>query len=226
MSQLSSPSDVPAAIRPRRSHASTRAQFLKWLRKIHGWVGLWGAVLGLLFGATGFLQNHRGVLRIATPAPVRSTIQLDLPSTPPQTPQALASWVSDALKLPKVQPRIQREPAQLVSWGAQGVRQPEHWELRYTLPRYSVVAEYWKGANAIKVSRVDHGWLNVVQNLHRGNGVGIAWILLADSIAGAMILLSITGVILWSELNRRRMVGFSIFAASIIALLVVVGMSL
>ncbi|OXH83611.1 peptidase, partial [Burkholderia multivorans] len=28
---------------------SRRGTFLQWLRKIHGWVGLWGAALGLLF---------------------------------------------------------------------------------------------------------------------------------------------------------------------------------
>ena len=35
---------APANPRP------SRATFLKWLRKMHGWIGLWGAALGLLFG--------------------------------------------------------------------------------------------------------------------------------------------------------------------------------
>lgn len=29
---------------------SRRGTFLKWLRKVHDWVELWGAALGLLFG--------------------------------------------------------------------------------------------------------------------------------------------------------------------------------
>ena len=49
--------DAEQAVRRGRSR---RATFIKWLRKVHGWVGLWGAVLGLLFGTTGFLLNHRG----------------------------------------------------------------------------------------------------------------------------------------------------------------------
>ena len=28
-------------------------RILQWLRKFHGWIGLWGAVLGLLFGTAG-----------------------------------------------------------------------------------------------------------------------------------------------------------------------------
>jgi hypothetical protein len=43
---------------------SRRALAVKWLRKMHGWIGLWGAVLGLLFGSTGILLNHRAVLKI------------------------------------------------------------------------------------------------------------------------------------------------------------------
>ena len=53
-----------------RKQRSRRATFVKWLRKVHGWVGLWGAVLGLLFGTTGFLLNHRaGPLKVSTGEP-------------------------------------------------------------------------------------------------------------------------------------------------------------
>jgi hypothetical protein len=30
-----------------------RANTIRLLRKIHGWLGLWGALLGLLFGVSG-----------------------------------------------------------------------------------------------------------------------------------------------------------------------------
>ena len=33
-----------------RDIRSRRPVFLKWLRKTHGWIGLWGAAIGLLFG--------------------------------------------------------------------------------------------------------------------------------------------------------------------------------
>ena len=60
-SMLGDNSFVPAeALDPR----SRRGIFLKWLRKTHAWIGLWGAALGLLFGITGILQNHRSILKI------------------------------------------------------------------------------------------------------------------------------------------------------------------
>jgi hypothetical protein len=46
--------------------------------------------------------------------------------------------------------------------------------------------------------------------LHKGVGVGIGWILLVDTLGGSIILLSLTGVLLWVGLNKRRMVGAGI----------------
>jgi hypothetical protein len=45
------------------------------------------------------------------------------------------------------------------------------------------------------------------------------WILLADTLAGSIILLSLTGVILWTQLNRRRMIGFGIGLTSLTLLI-------
>ena len=44
---------------------SSRTSIVAWLRKAHGWIGLWGATLGLLFGTSGIWLNHRAVLALA-----------------------------------------------------------------------------------------------------------------------------------------------------------------
>jgi hypothetical protein len=58
--------------------------------------GLWGAALGLLFGATGILLNHRAVLKIPVEKTVQTTVQLQLPrafGTPTSLPAGCAmSW--------------------------------------------------------------------------------------------------------------------------------------
>ena len=73
-----------------RQQRSRRATFVKWLRKVHGWIGLWGAALGLLFGTTGFLLNHRGgPLRVSTGEPQVSVVQVPLPQPAPETPREL-----------------------------------------------------------------------------------------------------------------------------------------
>lgn len=212
----------------RKNNRSRRSQFLKWLRKIHGWVGLWGAVLGLLFGVTGFLQNHRAVMKIkAGGPPVVSKVQLPVAADALHNPRELAQWVQREMKLDRPAARVAREPAQAVSWGdragaqpgMQALVQPEHWTARFVSPKYLVDAEYWKGGTFVAVERREQGLIAVLEALHRANGTSVGWILLADSIAGSLVLLSITGVILWTELNRRRTIGATIFFASIVAMI-------
>jgi hypothetical protein len=43
--------------------AERRAAIIRWVRKTHGWIGLWGAILGLLFGISGIALNHRAMLK-------------------------------------------------------------------------------------------------------------------------------------------------------------------
>lgn len=199
---------------------SRRSTFLKWLRKVHGWIGLWGAVLGLLFGVTGILQNHRATMKIRTGAPEVSAIEVDVPAPPPKTPRELADYLQAQLKLDRPAERVTREKSRPVTWGDQSVIQPERWIVRFNAPHYQVMAEMWKGGNLINVERRDQGLINTIEGLHRAEGVGAGWILLADSIAGSLILLSITGVLLWTELNRRKTIGASIFVVSLIAAIV------
>jgi hypothetical protein len=205
---------------------SRRGTFLKWLRRIHGWVGLWGAILGLLFGVTGFLQNHRATMRIKLDAPEVSSVQVALPSPAPKSPRELAAYLQTELKLDRTAERSARTPAQPVTWGDQSMIQPEHWEIRFTSPKYLVNAEYWKGESFVTVERHDQGVLATLEGLHRSNGAGIGWILLADSMAGSLILLSITGVVLWTGLNRRRTLGATIFVGSLSAAVVLALQSL
>lgn len=83
-----------------RKNRSRRSTFLKWLRKVHGWVGLWGALLGLLFGVTGFLLNHRAPpLRVSTGEPQVSQMQLALPAGGFKSPRDMGVWLKKELKV-------------------------------------------------------------------------------------------------------------------------------
>jgi hypothetical protein len=94
--------DAPPSA-PSRSTAapkhSRRATFVTWLRKAHGWIGLWGATLGLLFGTSGIWLNHRNVLQLPPVAQQRTNTQLALPDPAPADAQALAAWLQSALQL-------------------------------------------------------------------------------------------------------------------------------
>jgi hypothetical protein len=198
-----------------------RGLFLKWLRKTHGWLGLWGAVLGLLFGVTGILQSHRSVLKIPSSPPRAETMQLTVPPALRNNAHALGTWLQAELQLAKPAERIAREPGGPVAWGDRTVIQPEHWTVMFRSPSDTVSADYWQGSDALTVKRRSAGIVATMENFHRANGVGVGWVLLADSFAGSMIILSITGVLIWTELNKRKTLGVAIFIAAMIALIAV-----
>ncbi|HTR09312.1 MAG TPA: PepSY-associated TM helix domain-containing protein [Paraburkholderia sp.] len=218
--------DAPAARVPldaeqrdERARRSRRAAFIKWLRKVHGWLGLWGAVLGLLFGATGFVLNHRTEpLRISPGAPQVSTMQLAMPDPAPETPRDMIKWLRSQpdLKLPARTGRMQKEPEREVAWGDRRIVQPERWQMSFNSPGESVTVEYWVGNDKLTLKRSDNSLVSTITNLHKGVGMSIGWVLFIDSFAGALILLSLTGVLLWTELNKRKTVGAVLLFGSIV----------
>lgn len=190
---------------------------LKWLRKMHGWIGLWGAVLGLLFGSTGILLNHRTVLRIPAAQVQESTVQVPLPSPAPASPQALAAWLKTSLKLEPDPRKVLLEPARPVAWGDRSLVQPARWSASFTSPSGGVQAEYWVGNSYVTLKRSDNNLFATLGNLHKGVGMGVGWILLVDTLAGSIILLSLSGVVLWALTNRKRAIGVAIGALSLLA---------
>ena len=216
---------MPASVHPMdaadlaaRHRRSRRATFIKWLRKVHGWVGLWGAVLGMLFGVTGFLLNHRaGPLKVSSGEPQVEQLQIPLPQKGFKSPGDMAHWLKDELHIDGKPGKARREPAHPVAWGDQSAVQPEFWQVGIAGPGQSVQAEYWVGNGYVAVKRTQNSFLSTMNNLHKGTGLSVGWVLLIDTIAGSLILLSLTGVLLWTELNRRRTVGAVLVIGSIIA---------
>jgi hypothetical protein len=198
---------------------SRRATFLKWLRKTHGWIGMWGAALGLLFGTSGILLNHRSVMKIPAVQNQESTVQIPLPSPAPASAGAMAAWLQQSLALSIEPGKVKEERARPVAWGDKSVTQPARWSASFTAPNSSVQAEYWVGNSFVTVKRNDTNAFGLLSNLHKGTGMSVAWILLVDTLAGSIILLSLTGVLLWALMTRRRMVGTAIAASSLVLML-------
>ena len=202
-----------AARRKRSRHAT----FLLWLRRVHLYVGLWGAALGLLFGATGIVLNHRAVLKLPIDKVVQRHVQLPLPDGAVRslrTPQQMADWLKTELRFDSLQTHIKAEPQRTVIWGERELAQPERWSFVLHSPQRGVNAEYFVGNRSIKVEMQDATPIGTLTRLHMSVGANAYWVLLADTIAGALIVLSITGLLLWSRLRPARLstVGVSVAA--------------
>lgn len=186
-----------------------RGQVLRWLRKTHGWIGLWGAVLGLLFGLSGFLLNHRAVMKIPAAKMEESEIQLPMVEPKPANAQDFAKYIQKTLEIKqeplKRNPRKGNKPQQDASFMGKDIKQPAKWEAEFQLPQAAIRAEYVVGNEFATVRREDANTLGFIMRLHKGVGMNAGWILLADSIAGAMMLLSLTGVLLWTKMRGSRL---------------------
>lgn len=185
---------------------SKRAIFLTWLRKIHLYVGLWGAVLGLLFGATGLILNHRAILKIPVEKTVVTSVQLTLPHSF-ANPEAMSSWLQQELHFtPVAPPLIKSQPAKTVIWATREVTQPERWTIALNRPGGGISAEYFVGNHYVKLDQIDATPIGMLTRLHMSVGVSAFWVLLSDTIAGSLILLSLTGLLLWTQLHTIRTV--------------------
>ncbi|MBS0223680.1 MAG: PepSY-associated TM helix domain-containing protein [Proteobacteria bacterium] len=223
---------VDATVSTTGTRVNRRLTFVRWVRRTHGWFGLWGALLGLIFGASGIWLNHRAVLKLQLPAQRMLNAELALPDSRFETPQAMASWLQQALKLdrPAINTRIER--ARPVPWAAKGadktaageagqrpLMQPERWNFAFGGPNRIIQVEYWAGNKSVSVRTIENGFFATLTNLHKGVGMPIPWILLVDTLAGSLLFLSVSGLILWWETNRRRRLGIAIFGVSVIATL-------
>ncbi|HEX7687439.1 MAG TPA: peptidase, partial [Burkholderiaceae bacterium] len=94
---------------------SRRMAAVAWLRKTHGWIGLWGATLGLLFGFSGFWLNHRAVLKLE-PEVTRNQAQIAVPDPGPADAKTMAAWLQLVLPIARQATSIRVEPAHPVAW--------------------------------------------------------------------------------------------------------------
>lgn len=191
--------DTTSSRQPKRFH------WLKWLRRMHAWVGLWGAALGLLFGISGILLNHRMLMKIPAVHMEQSQVELALPEPPPADAKALAEWLQVQLNIGREPHKISTEPAKTVTWGGQSFQQPGQWRIDFHNPQHSVNAEYWVGNTYVSIKHQDANAFAFITRLHKGVGMGTGWVLLADTLAGGLVFLSLTGLLLWTRLDGSRL---------------------
>jgi len=198
-----------------------RLTFVRWVRRTHGWFGLWGALLGLMMGFSGVWLNHRNVMKLQLPSQQQINAQLELPDPRPATIDAMETWLQQALKLDRPAGTKRVERARPVAWAEKGgeqrpLTQPERWVLNFAAPNHVVQVEYWAGNKSVGVRTTENGFIATLTNLHKGTGMPVPWILLIDTLAGSLIFLSISGAILWWETHRRRGLGIAIFGVSVV----------
>jgi hypothetical protein len=186
-------------------------------RQVHLWIGAWGALAAIMYGLTGFVLNHRGQLKLPQGASVElSNVEYAVPATARSSPEALRDWLREAHQVPVT--GIRGQP------GSRG-RGPAgaNWTLSGGNARTSWTADYAPGSETVRVRHNQRGSLGVLNTLHKAVGGGIAWILLGDSFALAMVLLGLTGIWMWARGRSPKQMVFSVLGAGVLVLLLVGG---
>lgn len=198
----------------------TPLRTFRLVRQVHLWIGAWGAIAAILFGFTGFVQNHRALLKMPQGDSTElASVELTVPEAVRDSPELLRTWLRTDQHLVFDNQRVQ--PGRPVEFNGQKIRQPARWTFTGGNARTVIQAEYTAGANMLMVRTNRQSALAVLTRLHKGVGGGIAWILLVDSFALAMIALGVSGLVLWARGRTLVQMLFSTVGVAILVLLVI-----
>ena len=210
------------ATAPNRPAPRPRSSLHRWIRQLHLWIGAWGALAAVLYGTTGLIMSHRfgenawpqgdshevGRTTLAVPAEARTSAE------------ELSLWLRDSQGLDAQNIRKPKPEGRGGEKGGER-RGPTGRSLSggTASERWSV--EYVPGADTAELKRTQHSTLAAFTRLHKAVAGGAGWRLLGDSFAIGMILLGISGLLLWARNRTPKQMILSVFGASVVATLLV-----
>ena len=193
------------------------------MRQIHLWIGAWGAMAAILFGFSGLVLNHRFALEMPqgdkeTSEPIR----ISVPESARANVESMAGWLTAEHGMKPLMKRV-RPPQGPTKVGSAPADQPEQWTLSGGSATQGWAVEYASGDASLKLERTSFSTMAALSRLHKSGGGGIAWILLGDSFALAMVLLGISGIIMWARGRSARQMMLSVLGTSAVVTVVVLG---
>ena len=179
-------------------------RLLKVARTTHVYLTLFGLVLILFFALTGFMLNHEDWFGLGEP----------------RTRTAVGSLRPDILR-PTVD-RLAVVEALRKDYGATGAvdsfRDDEELvEVVFLRPGSRAVAEIHRADGKTAVTIETRGVVGVMTDLHKGKSSGRVWGLLIDAVCVLLLVISATGLVLWSSLKSRGKWGVVAFLAGLVA---------
>jgi len=197
-----------------------KAVFLRLLRQVHAWVGLGGAAFGLLFGLTGFLLNHRGVMKLEAGQIQERRVMVEFTEAP-ASPEALARDLAARFGVPMIRVKWQVKQGRSGHMGGAPVKVADQWTVAFTGHAHFALATYTPGNRTVELEQRDANALQILKRLHKGDGGQVGWILLSDAFAGSLVFLTLSGTLLWTRLAGPKLLAAGLAAGGLLAAILV-----
>lgn len=170
-----------------------KKQFLALCRTLHVYLTMFGLLVMLLFGVTGFTINHEEWFGATTPR---------VTDFEGQTPTELIAK-NDALRIVEHLRSTFHVTGAMTDYD----ETPELLSIAFKQPGQTWEIEIEKSAGKTIVHTEAFNFAAVINNLHRGRYSGAAWRWVIDLTSLLIVLACATGIVLWLALPRRRTLG-------------------
>ena len=166
-----------------------RATQQRWARKLHIWISMFSLTLMLFFGATGFVLNHTEWSWGQTPVTTKVTGTLAAAYLNPVDVNTIATYLRGQQDIfGEVVSNSTSGTSLTIATAGPGATS-------------SVIVDTSTGA--FTATKTMNGFVAFLTDLHRGNSVGKQWGWVVDATAIALIVISLTGLVI-GILNRSR----------------------
>ena len=184
--------------------------FLALCRTLHIYLTMFGLLVMMLFGVTGFTLNHEDWFGATRPLRSRSV---------GQAPSDLIR-TGDGLHLVEYLRQTFHITGALTDFADLGDR----FSAGFKAPGQSWDVEIEKASGAATVRKETYNFAALINDLHRGHEAGPIWSWIIDSCAILLTLACVTGLILWLSLPKRRALGIAILALGAAVIVVTVAL--
>src|SRR4051812_10862169 len=145
------------------------------VRQLHLWICAWGAIAAILFGISGFVQNHRGIMKLPQGDNTEvSSVEMEVPGSARESPEAMRNWLRDTQHI-DVEMQRGREGGGGPGgggWGAGGGGggggAPKRGILKGENARTLTKFKYVGGPQPATVHKSENSALAILNRLHKG----------------------------------------------------------
>jgi hypothetical protein len=175
---------------------------VKWARTVHLYTTLAALGLVLFFAVTGFMLNHEDWFNSGDPHTETRTGLV---------PVALLRG-PDKLAVVELLRKDYGASGTLDSFAEEG----DSFRVVFKAPGRRVEAAIERDTGAAEVTSETRGFAGIILDLHRGKATGSVWSLVIDAVAGVLLLVSGSGLILWWSLRGRGRYGLLVVGLGVV----------